>query len=154
MDPEQTLRYAQDLAMLRAEGRQLRRRIEEQTNRPKIVLIADDEPLMRALLASTLSPETYDLREASTGNEAMGIVRSVHPELVLLDQRMPDRDGVTVCSEIKGDPELNDILVMMLTADPSIEVAARTAGADAYLTKPFSPRQLLQTVEALLNAQG
>jgi len=146
----QALQYAQDLALLRGEGRGLRRRIEEQEARLQTVLIVDDEPLMRALIAATLSPESYDMVEATDGDEAIHLVNERHPTLVILDQRMPGRDGFSVCQAIKSDPDLRDIRVVMLTANPADEPRAVAMGANAYLCKPFSPKQLLQTIEGLM----
>jgi two-component system, OmpR family, phosphate regulon response regulator PhoB len=149
MGPDQTLRYAQDLANLRGEGRALRRRIEADLSLPTVVVLADDDPMMRALLANTLSPETYYLREASTGDEALADAYAYHPILMILDQQMPGLSGVEVCAKIKSDRQLTTTAVLMLTGDPADEPAARAAGADAYLSKPFSPRELLDMVEAV-----
>jgi len=149
MDQDETLRYAQDLATLRGEGRRLRRRIEANLSLPTVVVIADDDPMIRALLAATLSPEAYTLREAATGNEALAHAYAFHPILIILDQRMPGLGGVEVCARIKRDHQLAATTVLMLTGDPADEPAARAAGADACLSKPFKPGELLQMVEAV-----
>jgi CheY-like chemotaxis protein len=149
VDPDQTLSFAQELAQLRREGRMLRKRIEERGG-VHTVIVADDDPFMRALIMATLSPESYDVLEAGTGSYALEMVREYHPTLVILDQRMPDPDGFTVCKEIKGDPELQDILVIMVTANPDDEPQARAAGADRYLSKPFRPLALLSTIDQLV----
>jgi CheY-like chemotaxis protein len=150
VESDQTLRFAQDIALLRGLGRTMRRRIEERENGLRAVLIADDEPLMRALIAAALSPETYELLEAGTGADALDLARLQHPSLVILDRQMPALDGCTVCAAIKTDAELRDILVIMVTGSSSDEADARTAGADAYLSKPFSPVELLATIYGLL----
>lgn len=148
--PHQLLRYAQDLALLRQEGRGLRRRIEAHSEALTTVLIVDDEELMRTLIAATLSPETYAIMEAGDGSEALELIGERHPSLVILDQRMPGIDGITVCERITRDPALSDIMVVMLTGDPADEVKATAAGADAFVTKPFRPMKLLEIIEALL----
>jgi two-component system cell cycle response regulator len=150
VESDQTLRFAQDVAQLRGLGRTMRRRIEERQNGLRAVLIADDEALMRALVAATLSPETYELLEAATGTEALESARTHHPNLAILDRRMPEQDGIAVCAAIKADPELRDIQVIMVTGSPTDEAEARAAGADAYLSKPFSPVELLATIYGLL----
>jgi two-component system cell cycle response regulator len=150
VESDQTLRFAQDVAQLRGLGRTMRRRIEERQNGLRAVLIADDEALMRALVAATLSPETYELLEAATGTAALESARSHHPNLAILDRRMPEQDGIAVCAAIKADPELRDIQVIMVTGSPTDEAEARAAGADAYLSKPFSPVELLATIYGLL----
>jgi putative two-component system response regulator len=127
----------------------LRKRIEERGG-VHTVLIADDDPFLRALIAATLSPESYEVIEAGTGSYALELVREYHPTLVILDQRMPDPDGFTVCKRIKGDPALRDILVIMVTANPDDESEARAAGADRYLSKPFHPLELLTTMDLLV----
>jgi DNA-binding response OmpR family regulator len=149
MDQNPTLRYAQDLATLRGEGRAIRRRIEAGLSLPTVVVIADDDPMMRALLAATLSPEAYHLREAATGTEALAHAYAYHPILIILDHRMPGLSGVEVCTRIKGDRQLVTTAVLVLSGDPDAEPVARAAGADAYLSKPFKPQELLQMVEAV-----
>ena len=146
---DQTLGYAQHLATLRGEGRTLRRRIEAHITMPTVVVIADDDPLMRALLAATLSPEAYHLREAGTGDEALAHAYAYHPILIILDQRMPGLSGIEICRKIKGDRQLANTAILILTGDPADEREALAAGADAYLSKPFSPSELLSTVEQL-----
>jgi CheY-like chemotaxis protein len=126
------------------------RRIEVQLESRRTILVADDEELMRTLIAATLSSGEFVVLEAETGDVALDLVRSEHPDLVLLDQRMPGLDGVAVCQAIKADPALANVRVVMVTAHPEDEARARTAGADGFLTKPYSPLQLLETIDALL----
>jgi CheY-like chemotaxis protein len=149
MEFDQTLAYVQDLARLRKEGRAMRRRIEAR-GELRLVLVADDEPFTRALLSATLSPENYEVIEASTGAEALDLIRAHHPTLVVLDARMPEPNGFVICKHIKSDPALQDIRVIMVTGDPDDETQAQAAGADRYLSKPFSPLELLKTIEVLL----
>jgi CheY-like chemotaxis protein len=114
------------------------------------VLVVDDEPIMRALIAATLSAENYDIIEAGGGAEALTLTASHHPTLLILDARIPAPDGFTVCEEIKHDPALAATLVIMVTANASDEPRAVQAGADGYLSKPFSPLGLLNTIDGLL----
>lgn len=111
-------------------------------------MIADDEASLRLLVAATLASEDYEIVEAGTGAEALAVVRAEHPRLVLLDVHMPGMDGFEVCRRIKADPELAGTTVVMLTAASHDEDRAGgdRVGADGYLTKPFSPLDLLQVV--------
>jgi two-component system, OmpR family, phosphate regulon response regulator PhoB len=147
---DQTLKYAQEVAQLRGLGRTLRRRIEEREHGLQSVLVADDESLMRALICATLSPESYELYEAATGAEAVRLLEKHRPTLVILDQRMPPPDGLEICCSIRVNPALKGMLIIMVTAYPEDEAPALAAGADAYLNKPFSPVELLATIDGLL----
>lgn len=118
------------------------------------LLIADDEPSLRMLVAATLASEDYDILEAANGLDALEMARAEQPRLVLLDVQMPGMDGLEVCRQIKADPALaGTVVVVMLTSlnHPEDEQAGRAAGADTYLTKPFSPLDLLQVVEAAMS---
>jgi CheY-like chemotaxis protein len=149
VESDDTLAFARGLAQLRRDGRMLRKRIEER-GRVHMVLVADDDPFFRALISATLSPESYEILEAGTGSDALELVREHHPTLIILDQRMPDPDGFTVCTQVKGDPALRDILIIMITGNPGDEPQARAAGADCYLSKPFRPLKLLTTIDLLV----
>ncbi len=113
------------------------------------LLIADDEPSVRALVHVTLEGDEHTILEAADGVEALEVTRSERPGLVLLDIMMPRLDGLTVCRAIKSDPATSGTVVVMLTAqaqgrDRDLGLAA---GADDYFTKPFSPLALLNMVE-------
>jgi len=117
------------------------------------VIVADDEPSVRLLVIATIAPDGYELLEASDGDEAWDLIQKHRPALVLLDVRMPGRTGLEVLQSIKADPSLSNTKVILLTASaqPSDINAGLVAGADFYLTKPFSPRDLLSRIdEALL----
>src|SRR5438270_4054165 len=115
----------------------------------KKLLIADDEPALLELVAATLRSEEYELLEAVDGPQALEMVQREHPMLALLDVGMPGMSGLEVCRNIRQSPETSDTAVVILTAsnEPEHREAALAAGALAYLTKPFSPLQLLQLVE-------
>jgi CheY-like chemotaxis protein len=115
------------------------------------LLIADDEPAVRALVHATLEDDGYLILEAGDGLEALEVSRSEHPRLVLLDIMMPRLDGLEVCRRLKRDPDTREIVVVMLTAQAQERDRDRgmAAGADDYFAKPFSPLALLRMVELL-----
>jgi CheY-like chemotaxis protein len=117
------------------------------------LLIADDEPSLRLLVAATLASEDYEILEAGDGAEALRIARAEHPRLALLDVQMPVMNGLEVCRLIKDDEDLKSTAVVILTSatQPSEREAGLAAGADEYLTKPFSPLQLLRIIEQLVS---
>lgn len=120
---------------------------------PITVLIADDEPSVRLLVQATIESDGYRVLEATDGNEAWSLIQEYRPSLVLLDVRMPGRTGLEILRETKANPDLVATKVILLTASAQeSEInAGLVAGADFYLTKPFSPRDLLSRIdEALL----
>jgi CheY-like chemotaxis protein len=116
------------------------------------VVIADDESSMRLLVHATIESDDYTVFEANDGTEAWAMVKKHRPKLVLLDVQMPGQSGLEVLRLIKADPSLKGTRVILLTAkaqEADIE-AGLIAGADFYLTKPFSPLDLLTRVEEAL----
>ena len=116
------------------------------------VLIADDEPSMRLLVRATIESDQYQVLEAADGDQAWSMIKQYKPSVVLLDVQMPGRTGLEVLAMVRGDPSLDATRVIMLTAKAlkaDIEVGI-TAGADLYLTKPFSPLDLLTRVDEAL----
>ena len=116
------------------------------------VLIADDEPSMRLLVRATIESDQYQVLEASDGDEAWAMIKEYRPSVVLLDVQMPGRTGLEVLAMIRSEPSLAATRVIMLTAKAlkaDIELGM-TAGADLYLTKPFSPLDLLTRVDEAL----
>jgi signal transduction histidine kinase len=116
--------------------------------RSPTVLVADDQTPLRALVRATLG-SSYRLLEAKDGEEALSLVQAEQPDLVLLDVNMPKVDGIEVCRGIKAEPRLRETVVLMLTAlsEEADRRNATAAGADGYLTKPFSPSALLSAIE-------
>lgn len=116
------------------------------------VLIADDEPSIVTSLEFLMQRRGYEVRVARDGDEAMRLVGSFQPHVVLLDVMMPRRSGVDVCREIRGNPAWRGIKVVMISAKGrEIDVdRGVAAGADAYVTKPFSTKALVATVDELL----
>jgi two-component system, OmpR family, phosphate regulon response regulator PhoB len=121
----------------------------------KRVLIVEDQPDIRKLIRMTLEFEDYEIHEASDGVSGLRVARSIKPDLMLLDVMMPgELDGLQVCHQIKKDPESAHVRVVLLTARGQARdrEVGREAGADEYLVKPFSPLQLIETIERLLVA--
>jgi DNA-binding response OmpR family regulator len=119
----------------------------------KIVLIADDDPNLRLLVSVTIQSGAYIVLEAADGDEAWSAILQHHPDLVLLDIQMPVRSGLDVLLAIRGDARLADTRVILLTAKAqrSDVEAGLGAGADLYLTKPFSPVDLLDRIAQALH---
>ena len=118
----------------------------------RTVVIADDESSMRLLVHATIESDDYAVLEASDGVEAWSLIQKNRPSLVLLDVQMPGRTGLEVLRAIKADPTLKATRVILLTSkamEGDVE-AGLIAGADFYLTKPFSPLDLLTRVEEAL----
>ena len=121
------------------------------------VLIVDDDPSIRKLVATTLEDVAgFELVEAADGDEALELAREEAPAIVLLDIDMPGIDGFEACRRLRAQPETADATVVMLTAaaDEEAERAAEEAGADLFITKPFSPLELLRLVDDLGQAAG
>ena len=119
----------------------------------KRILIVEDQPDIRKLISMTLEFEQYEIHEASDGAFGLRMASAVAPDLVLLDVMMPgEMDGLQVCKRIKTDPKLQHIKVVLLTArgQSRDREEGQQAGADGYLIKPFSPLQLIETIEGLL----
>jgi CheY-like chemotaxis protein len=115
------------------------------------VLICDDEAVLRTLVRASLDP-AYEIAEAADGVESLELARALHPDVIVLDMMMPDKSGLEVLAELRGDPALSETPVVMLTAraQAADRVAAAAGGADRYLSKPFSPLELAATVAELL----
>ncbi|OLD51331.1 MAG: response regulator [Chloroflexi bacterium] len=117
------------------------------------LLVADDLVPIRQMVRITLSTQGWTIVEAKNGNEALDLVRSERPDLVLLDVDMgPGPNGFEVCRQMKADEALKDIPVVMLTAHESDSDRAIgfAAGATQYLTKPFGPLELIDTIRGIL----
>jgi CheY-like chemotaxis protein len=118
----------------------------------KTVLIADDDPAVRLLVSATLASDQYRVLQAADGQEAWWLIRGQRPAVAILDWEMPVYTGLELSAVIKGDPQLRETVVIMLTGRiaRSDREAGGRAEADSYLTKPFSPQELLNTVERAL----
>jgi DNA-binding response OmpR family regulator len=120
---------------------------------PKRVLIADDEPNIVTSLEFLLEHNGYEVRIARDGREALELVRDFAPDLVLLDVMMPVHNGYEVCQSIRANPDRQRTKVLMLTAKGRDVEATKglAVGADAYVTKPFSTKELVQRVKEMLD---
>lgn len=121
---------------------------------PPCILVVDDEPNIVLSFEFLLKQVGYDVRTARDGEEALTAIATVKPALVLLDVMMPKRDGFDVCRTIRATPEWADMRVIMLTARGSDGDRAQgmAAGADEYITKPFSTRDVVEKVRAMVGA--
>ena len=121
----------------------------------KRVLIVEDQADIRKLIRMTLEFEDFEIHEASDGAFGLRMANAVSPDLVLLDVMMPgEMDGLQVCQAIKANPALASVKVVLLTARGQARdiEAGQKVGADEYLVKPFSPLQLIDTIERLMAA--
>ncbi len=119
----------------------------------KKVLIADDEPNIVTSLEFLLEHNGYDVRVARDGQEVLDQLPEYQPDLILLDVMMPVRNGFEICQTIRANPEWRETKIVMLTAKGrDIEATKGLAlGADAYVTKPFSTKDLVERVRELLD---
>ena len=120
------------------------------------ILVVDDEPFILRSLTFVLRKQGLEVIEARDGVEAMAKIRDHRPELVFLDVMMPRKNGYEVCTEVKGDPELMDTHIIMLTAkgQDSDREKGLSIGADEYMTKPFSPSKITERVREILVAKA
>ena len=118
----------------------------------KKIVIIEDEPDILEVLSYNLKREGYDIHTASDGTRGLALVRQQVPDLVLLDLMLPGMDGVEICTAIKKDAQTQGALVVMVTAkgEESDIVLGLGVGADDYISKPFSPRELVARVKAVL----
>lgn len=119
---------------------------------PAKILLADDDPMLQKLIANTLKLEHHEVIVAVNGQEALDLIRSEKPDLVILDIMMPVINGFDVCTELRRHPETETLPVIMLSGLGQVQekIMGLRAGADEYLTKPIDPRELLTRVEMLL----
>jgi two-component system cell cycle response regulator DivK len=117
----------------------------------KLILIVEDQKDNRRILRDLLAAAGFDTIEAENGEEALSAVRQ-RPDLILMDIQLPVMDGYEATRRIKSDPALSAIPIIVVTsyALAGDEAKARAAGCDAYVTKPYSPRQLLAAIRTFL----
>lgn len=118
----------------------------------KIILVVEDQPEIRKLVCMTMDYDGFEVHEADNGDSGLRMIKALKPGVVLLDVMMPGQlDGYQVCKKVREDPEISKIPIVLLTArgqQTDIEMG-KHVGCSAYLTKPFSPLQLIETVERL-----
>jgi len=122
----------------------------------KTILIADDHDHLRLLVSKTLGGPDYRIVEARDGDEAYALALTESPDLLILDWMMPGKSGIQVVERLRKDPTIGDVPVIMLTAraQNADRNRAVTLGVHAYLVKPFSPIELMETVEKILGERG
>jgi len=118
------------------------------------VLIADDEANLLISLEYLLQREGYEVSLARDGDQAMSMIRQQQPDLVVLDASMPGQSGYEVCQQVRADPALRHVRIVMLSAKArATDIAkGKALGADAFIVKPFSTDDLLNQVRLLLDA--
>ena len=114
----------------------------------KRILVVEDQPDSRQIIRDMVASTDYEITEAENGEEALAAIAKQRPDLILMDIQLPIMDGYTATRLIKTDPDLRSIPIIAVTsyALASEEKKARAAGCDDYVTKPFSPRQLLAKI--------
>lgn len=116
----------------------------------KRVFIAEDNELFAAAVTDLLQFHGYEFKVADGGGDIVGQIKGYRPDVIILDIRMPDADGLQVCRSIKSDPELRTIYVIILSClDTEGDIkAGKAAGADQYLVKPFSPPDVIKILKS------
>src|SRR5438874_12320051 len=120
------------------------------------ILVCEDDPTHRELIRASLARGDYRIFEIEDGRHLVEAAKSTRPDLLILDLRMPDSNGVDVLSELRADRATTDVPVLVLSGAvrKTDRDAAFDAGADEFLAKPFSPRELAATVGGLLARVG
>lgn len=118
----------------------------------KKILVVDDEPDIIDLVRNRLEQSGYDVITAHDGVQAMDRVEQDHPDLIVMDAKMPHKSGYEVCSTLKNDPNYENIPIIMLSAQVKYvsRKIAFLSGADAYVVKPYGPEALLQQIKMLI----
>jgi len=119
----------------------------------KMVLVVDDSPTMRQMVAFTLTGAGFQVVEASNGKEAVGKIASgAKPDLVVTDLNMPEMDGISLIKEIRKIPALKFTPILMLTTESADDKKkdGQTAGATGWIVKPFNPEQMLKVIQKVL----
>jgi two-component system, OmpR family, phosphate regulon response regulator PhoB len=116
------------------------------------ILVVEDEPSIQELIAVNLARNGHDVRRAANAEQAYRAVAEVLPDVILLDWMLPDTPGPVVTKRLRGDARTREVPIIMLTARAGEDdkVAGLAAGADDYITKPFSPRELEARIQAVL----
>lgn len=118
------------------------------------ILVVDDEPFICRSLTFVLKKGDYEVLEARNGEEALAAIREHKPDLVFLDVMMPKINGFQVTQEVRADPALADVKIILLTAkgQECDREIGKTAGANDYMTKPFSPSKILDRAREILGS--
>jgi two-component system alkaline phosphatase synthesis response regulator PhoP len=124
-------------------------------NRPLKVLVVDDEPDIVEILSYNLAKENFEVSKAYNGYEAVSFALKNQPDLIIMDVRMPEMNGIEACRMIKKNELMKNIPVLFLTADNDeyISLSAVEAGGDHFVTKPIRPSILMGMIHELINDQ-
>ena len=124
----------------------------EIAKKPTKILIVDDERDIVEILSYNLAKENYEIFKAYDGKEAVSSARINHPDVVIMDVRMPELSGIEACRIMKNDSALKDTMILILTADDDEYVALRAGevGCDQYITKPVPPSFIVGMVKKLI----
>jgi DNA-binding response OmpR family regulator len=120
------------------------------------VLIAEDQESIRTVIRLTLDSGHFEILEAADGTTALELAHARRPDMVFLDWTMPGQSGIEVCRSLRGDPRTSRTKIVMVTGRVGVEeqAAGFAAGADDYITKPFSPLELLDKVTDVLGPEA
>ncbi len=123
---------------------------------PATILVVEDEPSIQELVAASLQHAGHLVMRADSAEDALKLVSSTLPDVVLLDWMLPGMSGVQCARQLRSNERTRDLPIIMLTArsEEHDKVAGLDAGADDYLTKPFSPRELLARIKAVLRRRA
>jgi DNA-binding response OmpR family regulator len=124
-----------------------------ESNPRPLILVVEDHPDTQSLVAEHLRQNGFEVALASDGVTAMELIRERRPELVYLDLNLPHISGYDVCEQVRADPDLKDVAILMTSARTTVDVRAFAleAGADAYLPKPYDLEELTSHIEQLSN---
>jgi CheY-like chemotaxis protein len=122
---------------------------------PARVLVVDDDPVIRGLIRVNLELEGFDVSEADDGSSCLDVLESISPRVIVLDIAMPNVDGLSTITQLRGDPATSDVKSVVVSARAQQADVRRgmQAGADVYLTKPFDPEVLIRAVRDLAFAR-
>jgi DNA-binding response OmpR family regulator len=125
---------------------------DKKNGNDRTILVVDDEPHVIKSLTFVLTKEGYQVASAENGEDALAKIQQIKPGLVFLDVMMPKKNGYEVCQEVKKDPALGDVYIIMLTAkgQEADREKGLSAGADEFISKPFSPMGVVEKVRELL----
>jgi DNA-binding response OmpR family regulator len=120
------------------------------------ILVADDDPMIRKLLRIMLETANHTVFEAHNGQDAIEKVHTIHPDAMILNIRMPEIDGISVCHMLRHDKETAVLPILILSGQAHLTAVNKglLAGANRYLTKPMSRSILLQNLDEVLNEQA
>ncbi len=119
------------------------------------MLVVDDDPVIRGLIRVNLELEGFDVSEADDGSSCLDVLESISPRVIVLDIAMPNVDGLSTITSLRGDPATSDVKIVVVSARAQQADVRRgmQAGADVYLTKPFDPEALIRAVRDLASSR-